>query len=405
MILSSKNLMREFGKGKIYGLLCLFILFGLGLSEQPVSAEEAVRRMSVPQVDLNESGFSPSNECGKCHKDIYETWENSLHSQSVGNSVFWTSFLQAYYKDTEYAKKVCFRCHSPIALKTGDLKLEEEISREGVNCDFCHSVSGIKRENIRFQYDHEFGNLKQGPLKNVESPVHKTRFNELFRQSKFCAGCHEFETPNGIKLIETYSEWKGSPYPGENTHCQDCHMRKVKGKIVASTIVETKEEKFSSHDIAGGHSLAMREKSLDIIISDVEQVKQKLVVTVEITNKGAGHKIPTGLPSKKIVLRIVVQSKNGKVLKTQERVYQKLLLDKDGAPVTRDSDLMLGKGVRVISDNRLAPLEARKERFMFFLPGGAEKKVSVTAFYSHSPEITQQAPIHIKMNTVSQWTK
>jgi hypothetical protein len=291
-----------------------------------------------------------------------------------------------------------------VAIINEDLNLTKKLSREGVNCDFCHSISDIHKENNQFNYKHEFGLLKQGPLKNVESPVHETRFNRLYKHSQFCAKCHEYITDAGVKIIETYSEWEQGPYPKEGTHCQDCHMRKIKGKIVASEIAETLEKEISSHNIAGGHSLAMRDRSLDVQISSVERLKQRLMVSVDITNRGVGHKIPTGLPSKKLILKVAVQSSSGAVLQTQKKVYQKSLVDKNGVPVVKDSDLMLGKGIRIVSDNRINPKETRREHFMFFLPEGGGKKISATVFYSHSPEIVQETPINIKMNEVSKWT-
>lgn len=401
MILQSTD---ETGRIKRFlKICCLLIISGILISLQFGMAEGAPKK-KLPKVSLNENGISASSECGKCHKDIYDTWKNSLHSQVKGNAVFWTAYLQAYYDDSEKAATLCLSCHAPVAIINGDLNLASRLSREGVNCDFCHSISDIQRKNKQFKYEHEFGLLKQGPLKNVKSPVHETKFNRLYKQSQFCAACHEYRTDAGVMVIETYSEWEQGPYAKEGTQCQDCHMRKVAGKIVAREIAETPENKISSHDIAGGHSLAMRDKSLEIKISNIERLKQKLVVTVDITNRGVGHKIPTGLPSKKLTLKVAVQSSTGVVLQTQKKVYQKSLVDKHGVPVVKDSDLMLGKGVRIVSDNRLSPRETRREQFMFFLPEGEGKKISATVFYSHNPEIVQETPINIKMNEVSKWT-
>lgn len=388
---------------RFLGFFRILIISGMAMIIQSEIAEGVPEKKNLPEVFLNKSGISASSECGKCHKDIYDTWKNSLHSQVKGNAVFWTAYLQAYYDDAEKAQTLCLSCHAPVAIINEDFRLAKELSREGVNCDYCHSISEVHRENNQFKYKHEFGLLKQGPLENVESPVHETKFNRLYEQSRFCAVCHEYTTDAGVKLIETYSEWERGPYSKEGVHCQDCHMRKIKGKIVAKEIAETPEKKISSHDIGGGHSLAMRDKSLDIQISAIERLKQKIIVFVDITNRGVGHKIPTGLPSKKIILKVVVQSSSGAVLQTQKKVYQKSLVDKNGVPVVKDSDLMLGKGIRIVSDNRIGPKETRRERFMFFLPEGEGRKISATIFYSHNPEIIQKAPIHIKMIEVSKW--
>jgi len=389
---------------KFLRVCCALIVAGVLVSIQSAAVEGAPKKKNLPKVFLNKNGISASSECGKCHKDIYGSWKDSLHSQVKGNAVFWTAYLQAYYDDAKKAQVLCLSCHAPVAIINKDLGLTKKLSREGVNCDFCHSISGIHRKNKQFKYEHEFGLLKQGPLKNVESPVHETKFNRLYKQSQFCAACHDYRTDAGVMVIGTYSEWEQGPYAKEGIHCQDCHMRKVAGKIVSSDIADTPEMKISSHDIAGGHSLAMRDKSLALQISNIERLKQKLVVTVDITNRGVGHKIPTGLPSKKLTLKVTVRSGAGAVLQTQKKVYQKSLVDRNGIPVVKDSDLMLGKGIRIVSDNRLSPKETRQEQFMFFLPEGEGKKISAAVFYSHNPEIIQETPIYIKMNEASKWT-
>ncbi|NIQ00275.1 MAG: hypothetical protein GWM98_07410, partial [Nitrospinaceae bacterium] len=72
---------------------------------------------------------------------------------------------------------------APIANLTYDFGLEEPLTHEGINCDYCHSISRVQQTNSEFTVEHQFGLLKQGPLQNVKSPVHETRHNPLYRQS------------------------------------------------------------------------------------------------------------------------------------------------------------------------------------------------------------------------------
>lgn len=345
---------------------------------------------------LNSKGVSSSLECAKCHKDIYASWKNSLHAEASENPVFTAAFLQAYFERGDSARTLCLKCHAPVSSINNDSKLSLSVTREGINCDYCHSIAEITPQGPRFEFDL----LKQGPLRDVVSPVHKTRFNELFKQSQICASCHEYESANGIKLIETYSEWKQGPYSARGTQCQDCHMRKIEGKIVAAEIKPVSEGKISSHDIAGGHSQSKREESVDIKIASIVKFKQKIIVAVEVTNKGAGHKIPTGIPSKKIALQVSIQSKSGEAYQMQQKIYQKQLADENGNAVTADSDIFLGKAVKVVSDNRIAPLETRREKFTFFVPDEKDQKISAAVFYEHSPKIMQTTPIHVKLHEV-----
>jgi len=110
--------------------------------------------------------------------------------------------------------------------------------------------------------------------------------------------------------------------------------------------------------------------------------------------------MPTGLPVKKIVLEVIVQDQSGSQRQIQQKVYQKVMADGQGKPLTKVVDLMLGKAVTVVSDNRIAPLETRRELFTFFARKTEDQTVSVAAYYSYTPEILQPAPIHIKLNEV-----
>jgi hypothetical protein len=178
-------------------------------------------------------------------------------------------------------------------------------------------------------------------------------------------------------------------------------MRKLPGKIVADGISETPETHISSHDIAGGHSLSMREKSISLEIKELKVHKQRVAVAIDISNHGAGHKIPTGLPSKKLILKVTIVSEYGDVLQTHEKIYQKRLVDKKGNPVRKDADVFLEENLRIASDNRIGPMETRRERFVFFVPEAKRHRIIARMFYSHEPEIIQTSPIYFKMNEVS----
>jgi hypothetical protein len=363
-------------------------------------------RTSGPSTDisgihLNSKGFSSSRECGQCHKELYEDWRHSLHADASGNAVFKAAYMQVYFEQGESARPACLTCHAPVAYYNNDPKLTQPISREGVSCDFCHSIAEVlpgTAEGPQFRF--EFGGLKQGALQNSKSPAHLTRFNDLYQQSLFCKGCHEQKNQNGVSMIATWSEWKESPYSEKGVTCQKCHMEKVPGKTVASSVQKSTRNQISNHDIAAGHSLTKRRQALEIKIVNVETHRNRIRVKVDLTNTGAGHNMPTGLPVKKIILEVKVQEPNGSRRQIQQRVYQKVVADAQGRTVTHLVDLMLGKGTKVVSDNRIAPLETRRESFTFFIDEPEEQIISAAAYYSYTPEILQPTPIHIKLNEV-----
>ena len=378
-----------------------FCVGGVFLAPAVLWGQETASSPKISGVHLNTKGFSSSRQCGQCHKELYNDWKRSLHADASGNAVFKAAYMQVYFELGERARPACLSCHAPIAYFNNDPKLTQAISREGVSCDFCHSIAeALPGTTEGPQFRFEFGGVKQGPLKNSKSPAHQTRFNELYQQSLFCKGCHEQKSRSGLPMITTYSEWEASPYPDKGVTCQKCHMEQMPGKIVAASVQKNHRNRISNHDIAAGHSLTKRRKALEIKIVAVETHKNRIQVQVDLTNTGAGHKMPTGLPVKKIILEVKVEDANGGHRQIQQRVYQKVLADAQGKAVTQLVDLMLGKGTMVLSDNRIAPLEARRESFTFFVAKPEEQTVSATAYYSYSPEILQPAPIHIKLNEV-----
>lgn len=371
-----------------------------GLSAPSTLAEEQAQE--IPQVTLNPDGISPSSQCGKCHLDIYNHWKASLHSKSANNAVFQAAYMQVFFHRGESTRKRCLTCHAPVALINDDPRLHEALSQEGINCDFCHSISQVVSQYTGgFHYLFEFGMIKQGPSANPSSPAHQTRQNPLYQQAEYCRECHELEE-NGFKLIETYSEWKAGPYPGEGTDCQDCHMEPIPGRKVLPIVKKLDQKTVSNHAFTGGHSLTRRRQAIAVAIENVRTFRNKIEVAVVVTNKGAGHKIPTGLPLKKIILEVAVVPADGGPVKIQRRVYQKTVVDKSGRPITQTADLWLAEGLRVENDNRLEPKEARREAFMFFVDNPRNSRIVARVLYNYEPEILQPAPVNIQLDAVQQ---
>jgi hypothetical protein len=118
---------------------------------------------------------------------------------------------------------------------------------------------------------------------------------------------------------------------------------------------------------------------------------------VEIANGAAGHKIPTGLPSKQLVL-IVRALSDGKETFSQTRVYERKLVDSKGAPIKSDGDLFLA-AAKVVSDNRIAPKEKRKETFRFHLASGTVKAEITLAYRYLAPGTTEPKILTIAQET------
>jgi hypothetical protein len=104
---------------------------------------------------------------------------------------------------------------------------------------------------------------------------------------------------------------------------------------------------------------------------------------VRITNKGAGHAVPTGMPGRRVILAVEVGTADGRLL-TDRRVYTKTFLGADGRPVVQDRGFF-GRGIRVDADSRIRPDEERVETFHFPVPAEAPARVTMKLHYEHTP--------------------
>src|SRR5262245_17640910 len=115
-------------------------------------------------------------DCAKCHREIYEEWETSMHSHSYVDP-----FFQAYWKKDKHIW-ICLNCHTPLvnqqpnligamekpgrvetALLTPNARYDAGFQREGITCAACHVRDGVI----------------EGPYSDSKAP-HPTRFNDRF---------------------------------------------------------------------------------------------------------------------------------------------------------------------------------------------------------------------------------
>ena len=365
--------------------MVLYLLFA---ANSYVIAEEDV------DYKIEESNYTSSLVCGKCHEAIYSKWKNSMHAQSISDPIFNLAYMQAVQESGEKAKKLCLSCHAPAVRANNDYELNKAITNEGIMCDFCHTVKGVDLNNQDNPYIIDVGEVKRSTIRGAESPVHKVEHSELHAKSEFCAGCHEFNKDK-VTIIGTYSEWKEGPYSKEGVQCQDCHMPLIKGLIVRQDIKEVKGE-INLHDLQGGHSVEQLRKAMRVRIVDTARSGDGVTVKVEITNIGSGHTVPTGLPSRELVLQMIVKDSKGRIISRDEKIYKKVLADENGNEIKKDHEFFL-KGKTILSDNRIKPRETKETVFYFSYPKREELSVETKLFYRYKPEVISTQEMFIEM--------
>lgn len=370
------------GTGVRFALVTLAVL---------VAAPAAVAAAS----EISATDFTSARVCGECHEDIYNSWKNSLHAFSLTDPIFDTAYMQALKEGGDEARRVCLSCHAPMVLVNKDYKLREGVTREGVSCDFCHSVTAVHLDKPDKPFSVEVGLVKRSVIRQTESPAHEVAYSELHEKSEFCGGCHNYKAPSGKSIMSTYDEWKNGPYAREGVQCQDCHMVLTKGHVVAEEVQESSPN-IHVHNLI--HDTDQLRSALTVQISDAVRTGGQLRVDVVIENVGSGHKVPTGMPSREVVLRVSVDDGNRVV--TKERRYRKVIADEKGKVLKQDYQMLL-RGSMVLNDNRIGPKESRSERFTFdFSETQRRAQVTATLSYRYSPAILERQKLDVQLGQV-----
>ncbi len=338
--------------------------------------------------------LNPSAVCGSCHRQIYQMWQRSMHANSWSDPVFQASYMKAYVETGGKARGICMPCHAPGAVLSKDSDREASTS-EGISCDFCHSVVSVDLARPGRAFSVVLDGVKRGPLSDAVSPAHEVAKSDLHKSAEFCAGCHEYVSPRGLAIFSTYTEWKVSPQAKEGKTCQHCHMPMTPGQTVKPELGIYRPE-INLHDVSGGHSTEQVRKAASTRILRVAREQPKTaVVEVEVANIGSGHSIPTGLPTRKLVLEVVLFAGDREVRRF-ERLYQKVLLDGHGLPIVDDHQVILGART-MGEDTRLQPGERRLERFVAAVPSKGALRAEATLRYVYEPEILTRQMMSIDM--------
>lgn len=399
------------------------LLISLGLALLATSVFAAANPMKDPKY------------CGSCHQRIYKEWAGSRMGTDLDNPIvyqFYTGTNPAGKKDglgfqpfTHGKKGDCADCHVPELVldehaegREVDLGIAmKEKLDHGISCNFCHTVSDVKLEkdaNGRYHtrifetVTRDQSGPKYGPLKDAKSPVHATKYSALHKDSKLCGACHLNQ--ENFLSISTYDDWKTAFETGKTDQtCQGCHMPLIEGEVQVA-VGGPKRSGMRAHTFIGANDAGMLRKALDLQVG-TQVADGKLIVSTTVENVGAGHKVPGSGPIRNVILKVDVLDANGKPLKyvgdkrgrlpplagfgnpkTKKRdandwagmpgkMYAKVYRSK---PIPKMGNKpMVGVGgfaaEAVVFDTTLKPREPDHSKFIFALPKGGTKGISVKA--------------------------
>ena len=336
----------------------------------------------VPGWGMDLQPMSSAEFCGRCHRAIFEAWRESAHARAMESWVFQDALNLTESDFGVSARKNCLACHSPLTVATGDFSLQKKVTWEGVTCDYCHSIRDVSLDGVNPRATVSYTLEKSGPLKDVSSMAHGTLYSPVHTSALACAPCHEYRNSLGFPVLTTFSEWKNSRYAKEGKECQSCHMYQVAGEVVDPRIKRTSSAQINLHQMPGSHSVEQLTKTVTAQLSSSWKGNQ-LQIEVTVSNRAAGHYVPTGSPFRQLVLELRADSNEGKHFR-EERLYCRIVTDRQGKALPVEPAAFF-KAAKVLSDTRLAPDEKRKETFLFPIPTGVQTRVTATFWYYYSP--------------------
>ena len=291
--------------------------------------------------------------CGTCHKEIYEEWKTSIHSQAYQDP-----FFHAYWTKDKHVW-VCLNCHSPLENQQPTLikdiprqrvekspqlpnpQYDPEYQKEGVTCAACHVRDGTIL----------------GPFDDSVAP-HPTRFDPSFRTTQVCYRCHNVISGPAqfynVGPCGTYSEYEGKFFMKDRGMiCQSCHMPEIERAVAVGGPIRQGRQ----HLWRGGHDPEMVKRAMAVqVVANPPNPKpgDEMKVTLTLINAGAGHKLPTGDPDRHFTVELGIEDADHKVLKAQSD--------------TMGRWIMWQPAIIELYDNRLFPLASREYTFTYRVP-------------------------------------
>ncbi len=271
----------------------------------------------------------------------------------------------------------CTSCHAPAGHYQAKLQkhqltytladlYSDTLGLDGVNCQACHAQSPLNigsTHSGQLNYDTNHIRVAYGPYELVFAPpMHEfvgitPEYGEHILDGGLCAGCHTLITNTvdleghltGNTFVEqaTYHEWLNSRYDRDhdNVSCQTCHVPQLQDEIIISANYQflTPKFPFGLHELAGANvsmlKLLKENRQALGITAEPQHFDSTIVATlrmlqhntldmelntgilngdsvdfsVKLSNK-AGHKFPSGYPSRRAWIEFEVENEAGEVV-------------------------------------------------------------------------------------------
>ena len=260
------------------------------------------------------------------------------------------------------------------------------LASDGVSCALCHQ---IRSDNLGTDASYSGGFLIDtelnppdrvifGPFQVEQRQAEIMSASSGYRpeqsphiaESTLCATCHTLYTPYVDAFGEVagefpeqtvYFEYYYSSFRNRTT-CQGCHMPDAEGGVRIAATSETLRSPFAQHTFVGGNAYMLKmldafgdelgvtassehfgttiERTVDQLqnetaeleLQNAQRLGQRVSAEAAITTL-AGHKFPTGFPSRRAWLHITLTDGTGEV------VFESGAVNPDGSIHGNDNDV------------------------------------------------------------------
>jgi len=372
--------------------------------------------------------------------NVVDDWRSTMMANSARDPFFRAKMSHEVLVNPEHQTAIenkCLGCHAPLGMHeermlghppfTAAMLDTSIMGYEGVSCLACHMQDPDSAGRFFSGALHFDSASVYGPYADEDINAAIMEFFVGFRpgfgahieDGRVCAGCHTLITETldlegnatGGEFVEqaTWHEWKNSTYPADSTKtCRGCHMPRINDAIILASEYAflPGHSPFGKHELAGGNTMMLRlmkehRDALGIPATDVQfdstiarslrllhnSVDLDIVLAARDADTAfvearlvnlAGHKFPSGYPSRRAFIRVFALGAQGDTLfqsgawdgtnelygndpghephhdliteDGQVQIYEMVMGDVNG-----DETTVLERAASTLKDNRLVP--------------------------------------------------